>query len=55
MPDLLGLELKLAHTNGPVLQHTPSNNLKHVGKTVMDVGRHPHARLCSAIAKFANR
>ena len=55
MPDLLGLELKLAHSNGPVLQHTPSNNLKHVGKTVMDVGRHPHARLCSAIAKFANR
>jgi len=54
-PNLLGLKLKLAHSDGPTLQQTLLNNLKHVGKIVMDVGMHPHVRLCSAEAKFANR
>ena len=40
---LLRLGLKLSHSVDLVPQYTPSSNPKHVGKSMMDVGRHPHA------------
>ena len=55
MLDLQGCGQIQVHLVGLEHQQTLSNNLMHVGETMMDDGRHPHATPCSSVTKFANK